>query len=401
MPPSSPDEILTAVLGGVVILLLLVLLGAWAWALSRIVRGMPLLAERAILPMRPARWGGGTVSAMILLYFGVNLFVGQTLGPAIGLKAPAPPQLKDEAPAEAEHADRADERPGEPTERAVEPPAPGSYLDLMLLHSIASVLFLLTLPALLRRTAGVGVVELGLSTVGWPRQVGIGVVAALLATPAVYAIHIAAAGVWETNQHPVEQMMADRLSPGIALLAFVSTVVLAPLVEETMFRGVLLGWLTRVYTRPPRDAQIAAPVSRPSEQDVAVSDGIGPAAEPLPDRLSAVDVEVVPAAAASAGNVVCWPAIVLTSLLFAGLHAPQWPAPIGIFFLSMVLGVVYQRTGSLLTAMVLHGVFNGSSTALFLVGSLARSLQAPQWRPDAIPVPEPAVRAVAGFFIGI
>ena len=298
MPPSSPDEILTAVFGGVVILLLTILLGAWAWALSRLVRGMPLLAERAILPLRPARWGGGTVSAMILLYFGVNLFVGQTLGPAIGLKAPAPPQAKDPAPAVAKHADRADERPGEPIDRAVEPPARGSYLDLMLLHTIASVLFLLTLPALLRWTAGVGVAELGLSTVGWPRQAGTGVVAALLATPAVYAIHIAAASVWETNQHPVEQMMADRLSPGIALLAFVSTVVLAPLVEETMFRGILLGWLTRVYTRAPRDAQTAAPEARPTEQDLAVgdgigpaaSDGIGPAAEPLPDRPVAVDV---------------------------------------------------------------------------------------------------------------
>jgi membrane protease YdiL (CAAX protease family) len=92
------------------------------------------------------------------------------------------------------------------------------------------------------------------------------------------------------------------------------------------------------------------------------------------------------------------PAIVVTSLLFAGLHAPQWPAPIGIFFLSMALGVVYQRTGSLLTAMVMHGVFNGCSTILFLIGTLARSLQEPELGPEVVPRLEPAIRAVVDLF---
>ena len=41
-------------------------------------------------------------------------------------------------------------------------------------------------------------------------------------------------------------------------------------------------------------------------------------------------------------------AIVLTSLIFAALHAAQWPAPIPLFLLAVGLGVVYQRTGSLL-----------------------------------------------------
>jgi hypothetical protein len=77
---------------------------------------------------------------------------------------------------------------------------------------------------------------------------------------------------------------------------------------------------------------------------------------------------------------------------------PQWPAPIGIFFLSMALGVVYQRTGSLLTAMVMHGVFNGCSTILFLVGTLARSLQGPELGPEVAPRLEPAIRAVVNLF---
>ena len=38
--------------------------------------------------------------------------------------------------------------------------------------------------------------------------------------------------------------------------------------------------------------------------------------------------------------------VVMTSALFAAVHLPQWPAPIAIFFLSVGLGLVYQRTGS-------------------------------------------------------
>ena len=35
-------------------------------------------------------------------------------------------------------------------------------------------------------------------------------------------------------------------------------------------------------------------------------------------------------------------AIVVTSLIFAAVHGPQWPAPIALFILSVVIGYVYQ-----------------------------------------------------------
>ncbi len=62
-------------------------------------------------------------------------------------------------------------------------------------------------------------------------------------------------------------------------------------------------------------------------------------------------------------------AIVITSLIFASLHAGQWPAPIPIFILAIGLGVVYQRTGSLIATICMHALFNGIST-LALFGAL-------------------------------
>ena len=75
-------------------------------------------------------------------------------------------------------------------------------------------------------------------------------------------------------------------------------------------------------------------------------------------------------------------AIVLTSLIFAALHAAQWPAPIPLFLLAVGLGVVYQRTGSLLAPIVMHAVFNGFSTLmLFFVALQGADKEKPADRP--------------------
>src|SRR5208282_4816405 len=69
--------------------------------------------------------------------------------------------------------------------------------------------------------------------------------------------------------------------------------------------------------------------------------------------------------------------ILLTSILFAAMHFPQWPAPIAITVLSMALGTVYQRTGSLLASITMHATFNGINTMLLLLVALGHHIQAP------------------------
>ena len=64
-------------------------------------------------------------------------------------------------------------------------------------------------------------------------------------------------------------------------------------------------------------------------------------------------------------------AIVLTSLFFAALHAPQWPAPIPLFLLSLGLGIVYLRTGSLLATICMHAIFNGISMLTLFYATLS------------------------------
>ena len=56
-----------------------------------------------------------------------------------------------------------------------------------------------------------------------------------------------------------------------------------------------------------------------------------------------------------------------------GVHAPQWPAPIALFVLSLVIGTVYHRTGSLIAAIFMHATFNGLSTLADVHGAAGRA----------------------------
>ncbi len=63
-----------------------------------------------------------------------------------------------------------------------------------------------------------------------------------------------------------------------------------------------------------------------------------------------------------------WLAIAITSCVFAVIHAvpSHWPA---LFALSICIGYSYEKSGSLLRAMFLHGIFNGVSvTAALMAG---------------------------------
>ena len=54
-------------------------------------------------------------------------------------------------------------------------------------------------------------------------------------------------------------------------------------------------------------------------------------------------------------------AVVMTSLLFTGIHITVVPPPLlpGIFLLSVVLGWLYERNGHLLAPILAHALFNG------------------------------------------
>lgn len=344
-------------------LLLSILLGmiiAWGWAFQRLGKGESLLPQVPIRSLPKAHWGAGTVLLVIVLYLGANLAVGVAHSLITGPSGAG--EAKDHAAAKA-----APERPE--ADEASKKPRSRSALEIILLTCAANLVFCVLAVPLLRRLSNVGPSDLGLFRDHWPRQVRFGVVAALLATPATYAIQFVAINIWRVSEHPVQKMMTDQLTPRVTALAFLSTVILAPLVEETMFRGILQRWLTRLFGSehrvipPPRPSLPIPPAEadNPSSSETSV--------EPKPELLSLEIPET------TSGDSGAPRAILATSILFAAMHGAQWPDPVALFVFSLVLGTIYQKTGSLLTSMVAHGAFNGCSTLFLLVQQLARHLR--------------------------
>ncbi len=151
-------------------------------------------------------------------------------------------------------------------------------------------------------------------------------------------------------QHEIFQLWQQRgTGRGFEFLAVFSAVVLAPLAEEALFRGLLQSALAYLFRGGQK--RLAPPpqsLSQPLTWPLVLS-----YATPPP---RARDPETVPR----------WAAIIVASLLFALMHRP-WLITPPIFCLSLGLGYVYERTGNLWSSIFMHVFFNAFQFGLFLV----------------------------------
>lgn len=146
----------------------------------------------------------------------------------------------------------------------------------------------------------------------WGAVFALGLVAYLAAMPLIwfysvwYQALLHAVGIDPTLQD-VAAALTDRQPWAMRLYLTVLGVAVAPLAEELVFRGVLL-----------------------------------------------------PAVARLTGVV---PAVLIVSALFAGVHM-HVPTLVPLFGIGVALSLAYLYTGSLVTAVVMHGVFNAVNLAL-------------------------------------
>ncbi|HZW29820.1 MAG TPA: CPBP family intramembrane glutamic endopeptidase [Isosphaeraceae bacterium] len=405
-----PEQFLLAIVVWLALALFSGMVLSWIWALRRLVARQPLLPERPLVERNPPPWGGGTVLLVFVTYVLGNVLAFWGYARATGVAATEQAARITMVPAtEAQQSEsgktdqgatarpREGDRPGSktpatgPTASAHSPGAETdveklSLTELMAVQTAISLVLLVLVPWLVRAASGARLRDFGLSFQGWDRQAAAGMVAVLITAPVVYGIQHVIVNLLHVRprSHPVETMLRDQASGGVADLAILAAVIVAPLLEELLFRGIFQRWLIKLLSqlgakwraatqpRPARDLVRVLPVLPPDELDYRVSPlpepvdpsqlGSGPAVEPESPTKN------IEASAGPGAGI----AIVLTSLFFAAVHIPQWPAPIPLFVLSLAIGTVYHRTGSLIAAVCMHAVFNGFSVLgliIMLVGA--------------------------------
>ena len=348
MPPTSPFvSILVTIQAG----LFLGMVFALIWGLRELQFG------RSLLPSGSARdvpWKGLDVLGVLFLFVVVSRFVGGAILP----------EKKNDLSEPAKPAANTSTKDATATPPKNAEPAPQSFVGTMLAMTCINTIVLVLVPPVLRVSSGANLEQIGISSKNLARNIQLGIRTFLFATPFVYVIFILAQLIWRPNKHPLELMMMKEMSPGVMALAVVSAVIVAPLAEELLFRSVLQGWLTRwlrARFRPRPEISL-----QPNEPN-GFWEGTLNFYE-APQGLTPRGEAEVTAPVDRRPEML---AVMITSAVFALLHAPQMPAPVPLFALSMILGLLMQRTGSLVPSLVVHALFNGLSTIGLLIRSLS------------------------------
>ena len=191
-------------------------------------------------------------------------------------------------------------------------PAEASLLERMAAHAAGSILATLAIVWALRRQ-GASWRSVGLSTddplLDWRLAVG----GVLLVTGPLLLIS-AALDQLVTYEHPVIDTLRAEHGPAAIGIVIITAVIAAPIAEEFFFRRILLGWI---------DARIPS----------------------------------------TGGSV----AILGSALLFGLSHWGQGLAWIPLVFLGIALGELARRRGTLVSAILLHALFNAVSVAMLVV----------------------------------
>jgi membrane protease YdiL (CAAX protease family) len=235
----------------------------------------------------------------------------------------------------------------------------------------------LTIPLLFSAFSGTHPDQLGLTMRHFGRNIVAGLLSWLVLTPLVFGIFLllrylsSLLGKQVMEHHPLEVLGRQQLFPAEwAMLIFTATVS-APFLEELTFRGVLQPWLAARRWgghAAMLGALVLAAASRWQQLQTAWLEGVPSlalAAAPVLFVLALLPIYML----------VCWrsrtplgPALFGTSLLFAYIHVAVWPTPIPLFVLSLGLGILAYRRGSLVGPIVLHGLFNAISCVQLLMG---------------------------------
>jgi membrane protease YdiL (CAAX protease family) len=228
-------------------------------------------------------------------------------------------------------------------------------VGLSLLVAVASVL-LVTIRT--RATSG----DLGWSWRDIPGDIRLGLIGFVMLAPPVYALQGVLVSFWKESKHPIVEMFKETPDARFFGVLLVSAAVVAPLVEELMFRVLLQGFLekgfsfrgvihelllgkpTRRIDRPANDAE-DLPVYSPNTNPYVTP--------PVADRSNEDQPELRGSAA--------WLPIAISSVIFALLHYSHGPDWIPLLFLAAGMGYLYQRTHRLLPSLIVHSLLNSLS----------------------------------------
>ena len=217
-----------------------------------------------------------------------------------------------------------------------------------------------------------------------PARMSLAILAWAALTPLVLAIHALVNIVftelqWQSEDHPLSKLSAAR--PTLDhILFFLQAGIAAPIIEEVLFRGVLLGWLVggRSLVDMSRIGLGRHTLSDRGVWSVFILAVVFAILQPRHQGQVVADFTSGPVLFA-AGLAIGWillrsvlrkrrtiGAVYASAALFAVVHSAVWPSPIPLFALGLGLGWLAVRTRGVVAPIIVHGLFNTISVLFVL-----------------------------------
>lgn len=275
----------------------------WGCIAARAYFRKPILCRE---PRRPVPWDGWD----LILIFG-TLLVGEQFAFYFGFKWS-----------------------GVPLPRTPSELGSTGALIMLIASAAARVVTLLLAIALLVGRKGSTASDLGFNARQFPRDVMIGTIGFLAIAYPVYAVQYLLTLIIP-YEHPLIDVVQKQPPSGTLWMAGISAIVVAPLVEEFLFRVLLQGWLEKV--------EISMLELREQEWGQAMNAAV-------PIGLGGAPLGTAP--------------IFIASFIFGLIHVGQGAAPIPLFLLALLLGFLYQRTHRLAPSVIAHMLLNAITMAM-------------------------------------
>jgi membrane protease YdiL (CAAX protease family) len=230
---------------------------------------------------------------------------------------------------------------------------------LLVSQFAASLTALILAVAILRRRTAATAADFGVGLRRLPYDASCGLVAFGAVAPVVFLLQVLLTKVIP-YEHPVINLIEKQPSVPVLAMMTLSAVVIAPVVEEFLFRGLLQGWLEKLEN---------SLIRKNGNESNGESDSLEDSA------CDATTDNAVVARVALYGFSPGFVPVVISSLLFALMHYGHGPAIIPLFLFALVLGYLYRQTHRLAPSILVHLLLNGISM-LALLAEMARTTAA-------------------------
>jgi membrane protease YdiL (CAAX protease family) len=175
-------------------------------------------------------------------------------------------------------------------------------------------------------------------------------------TVTIFFVELLSGRQYQMQPHQQLEMVAEYPQLPLRIMIVFVAVVIAPLLEEMMFRGFVQTTIRSILDlrfSPWRGHLALVPYRWQACPERSRRDANGTQGR---DGLATIG---------NRQSTTAWPAIMASSVFFAIMHADpaHWPA---LFVLGVCLGYSYEKSGSLFRPIFIHLLFNASSVAIAL-----------------------------------